>query len=462
MSTHSTTQQNRLPDASHRLIVKLEDALKRSSIRRDKHKWYRIWAERFLRFRKDADCSACDDEDLLAFVRFQWQDFQTAEWQLDQAVDAVVFFLHSLFQQQGLQPAEIKREWRKMLPSAMTPKTEEEVYLPDPNEPEWLKQVRRELRIRHYAYNTEKAYVDWLRRFVAFHGDRPWGELGTAEVRDFLADLAIKRKVTPSTQNQAFSALLFAFREVFKQELEDLDDVQRAKGHRRVPVVLTPSEVRQVLEHVDDLYLLIAQLLYGAGLRLLEALRLRVKDVDFGYDQLVIRDTKGKQDRVTILPEMMRKVLRDQIETARKIHEQDLEQGHGRVYLPNALAKKYPNAEREFAWQYVFPSHKLSVDPRTGVVRRHHVGESGVQKSIKRSITKAGIDKKAGCHTLRHSFATHMLASGTDIRTIQELLGHKDVSTTMIYTHVLNRPGIAVRSPLDEIQQIESKAHLSE
>jgi integron integrase len=273
--------------------------------------------------------------------------------------------------------------------------------------------------------------------------------MGTRQVKMYLEHLAIERHVAPSTQNQAFSALLFAYTKVYEKKLGDLSETARAKGDTRLPVVLTVDEVERLLARLTGISLLVAQLLYGSGLRLLEALRLRVKDVDFGFGQIVVRDTKGNEDRVTFLPDTIRSRLEEQIERARLQQAADLAAGHGRVWLPYALAEKYPNADRAFEWQYVFPATRLSVDPRSGVVRRHHLDESTIQKDVKKAVKAAGIRKPASCHSLRHSFATHLLEAGTDIRTVQELLGHKDVSTTMIYTHVLNRPGLSGKSPLD-------------
>jgi integron integrase len=277
--------------------------------------------------------------------------------------------------------------------------------------------------------------------------------MGAGEVREFLSDLASKRNVAASTQNQAFSALLFLYKEVLKQELPWIDDVQRAKRPGKLPVVFTPEEARAVLGKMKGQARLMAQLLYGCGLRLNECARLRVKDVDFGYLQITVRDAKGGRDRVTMLPVSLVESLRRAIEKRRLVHEEDLGSGHGAVFLPGAIARKYPNAAREFGWQYIFASSRFSSDPRAEEnsrgQARHHVGESLLQRAVKEAVRAAGINKPASCHTFRHSFATHLLENGYDIRTVQELLGHKDVSTTMVYTHVLNKPGIGVKSPLD-------------
>lgn len=315
--------------------------------------------------------------------------------------------------------------------------------------PRLLEQVRDLIRIKHYSIRTEQAYLQWIRRFILFHGKRHPRELGAEQVTAFLSDLAVRGKVSASTQNQALNAILFLYREVLKIELPWLDGVQRAKRSQRLPVVFTRDEVKQLLAQLQGTMWLMTSLTYGGGLRLLECLRLRVKDVEFERAQLIIRDGKGQKDRVTMLPQLLFDPLRTHLAKVRQLHERDVAEGFGRVYLPFALDRKYPNANREWGWQYVFPSAKRSIDPRSGVERRHHVAPDGMQRALKNAIRHAGIVKPGSVHTLRHSFATHLLDSGYDIRTVQELLGHKDVSTTMIYTHVLNRGGRGVKSPLD-------------
>jgi len=273
--------------------------------------------------------------------------------------------------------------------------------------------------------------------------------MAEAEVTQFLTYLAREGKVAASTQNQALSALLFLYKEVLKQEIGWLDQVERAKRPARLPVVLTQDEVRKLFKHLSGTHRLMAGLLYGSGLRLMECIRLRVKDVDFGYARIVVRDGKGAKDRITMLPVNLAQPLERHLQKVKAQHEEDLEAGQGSVYLPTALERKYPNAEREWSWQYVFPSSRISLDPRSQTKRRHHVEESSLQSAVKNAARASGISKLATCHSLRHSFATHLLENGYDIRTVQELLGHKDVSTTMIYTHVLNKPGLGVKSPLD-------------
>jgi len=318
----------------------------------------------------------------------------------------------------------------------------------EPTDRKLLDRVRDALRLKHYSIRTEEAYVNWIKRYIYFHNVRHPAEMGASEVQAFLTHLAVEENVAASTQNQALSALLFLYRQVLNQDLGPIDAL-RAKKPKRLPTVLTRDEVHCVFAHLSGVSLLMARLLYGSGLRLMECLRLRVKDLDFDYRTITVRDGKGEQDRVTILPESLIVPLQDHLRIVKRTHEEDLARGYGAVYLPYALERKYPNANREWIWQYVFPAGRLSVDPRSGVVRRHHLHESGLQKAIRTAAQEAGIPKRVSPHTLRHSFATHLLENHYDIRTVQELLGHKDVKTTMIYTHVLNRGGLAVRSPLD-------------
>lgn len=338
----------------------------------------------------------------------------------------------------------------------------EAAVLPKP--PALLDQVRDHLRLKHYSRRTEDAYVDWIRRYILFHDKRHPQEMDAPEVEAFLTHLAVDKNVAASTQNQALGALLFLYRDMLHKDLSRPLEHLRARGARRLPTVLTPGEVRAVLSQLGGSNLLMAQLLYGAGLRLMECLRLRVKDIDFAQKQIVVRSGKGDKDRITVLPKKLIVPLQTHLQSVRALHTQDLKQGGGAVYLPHALAVKYPNAARDWRWQYVFPSERLSVDPRSlpplsdasqtgegrgGGLRRHHVDESVLQKAVREAALRAGLSKRVTCHTFRHSFATHLLESGYDIRTVQELLGHKDVKTTMIYTHVLNRGGLAVHSPLD-------------
>jgi integron integrase len=314
-----------------------------------------------------------------------------------------------------------------------------------------LDQVRGKIRLKHYSLRTEQTYVDWIKRFIRHFGKRHPRELGAAEVEAFLTHLAVVGRVAASTQNQAKSALLFLYREVLDAALPWLDNVQQAKAPKRLPVVLTRDEVQAVLSRLSGPHWLIASLLYGSGMRIMECLRLRVKDIDFARGEILVRDGKGFKDRVTMLPAAVAVALREQMSRARARHESDLAAGGGEVSLPYALARKYPCAGREWGWQFVFPSDGLSTDPRDGCVRRHHLQDQAVQRAMKQAVRDAGIVKPATPHTLRHSFATHLLEAGYDIRTIQELLGHSDVSTTMIYTHVLNKGGRGVVSPIDRM-----------
>lgn len=315
--------------------------------------------------------------------------------------------------------------------------------------PSLLDQVRHHLRLRHYSIRTEDTYVQAIKQFILFHHKRHPQEMGVDEIRQYLSHLATSGHVAASTQNVALSALLFLYREVLGREMQFIDGIERAKRPLRIPVVLTREEVRRVLDRLTGNHRLMACLLYGTGMRLMECVRLRVKDIDFGYMQIIVRDGKGEKDRRTVLPSSLAELLKKQLAVAKALHEEDLKHGYGRVYLPYALERKYPNAASEWAWQWAFPAPKLSVDPRSGQVRRHHASEDMLQREVKRAVAKAGITKRASCHTLRHSFATHLLEDGYDIRTIQELLGHADVQTTMIYTHVLNKGGKGVKSPLD-------------
>lgn len=340
-------------------------------------------------------------------------------------------------------------------------------FLPNPKL-KFLEQCREVMRYKQLARRTEETYIQWIRRFILFHrgqvdsarGDsRPTGDwiwrhpkdMGEVEVRTFLTYLATQREVSAATQNQALNALLFLYREVLGVELDWVDGFEQAKRSRRIPVVLTKPEALKLLGRLTGTQALIGQMLYGSGLRLMECLRLRIKDVDTARGQVIVRGGKGDKDRVTMLADCLREPLRQHLAHVREIWQEDVKAGHGRVWLPGALRRKYPRAEQEWGWQWVFPSEELSVDPETKVRRRHHISDAAVQGAIKLAARQAGINKHVTPHTLRHSFATHELESGVDIRTVQDLLGHKDVTTTQIYTHVMAKPGIGVRSPLDSL-----------
>lgn len=315
--------------------------------------------------------------------------------------------------------------------------------------PKLLDQVRDRLRVKHYSIRTETQYLQWIKRFILFHDKRHPREMGAVEVEAFLTHLAVAGRVAAATQNQALSALLFLYREVLNIDLPWLDKVVRAKQPQRLPVVLTRQEVTAILDRMTGVHGLMARLLYGTGMRLMECVRLRVKDVDFERAEIVVRDGKGAKDRITMLPQALIGPLQDHLRWRRQLFEDDKAKGRAAVYLPDALGKKYPTAAVDWPWQYIFPSGSYSIDPRSGEERRHHIDEKLLQRAVKKAVQASGVAKLATPHTFRHSFATHLLQSGYDIRTVQELLGHADVATTMIYTHVLNKGGRGVTSPLD-------------
>ena len=467
MSSSTDNQAGSQADSTN--PVTLQQSLRRfdvilakTGVEPENHTFYRRWVERFRSFHRQQgafDVRECSNEHVLSFLQSQRSSYSSPDWQLKQAGRAVVLFLRHVVDCSAIDQRAIDASITQNADSISDESATEpgaasgNPIAPqvDQTAPVWHQQVQAALRTAHYAIRTEQAYLNWLRRFVEFHNGNDPRELGTAEVKSFIEHLALDRNVAASTQNQAFSALLFAYSRVYGIDLGDLSGTERARGDIRLPVVLTQAEVQSVLDQMSGKYLLLARLLYGSGLRVLEGCRLRVKDIDFGYDQIVVTDTKGNRDRVTYLPNVLKDQLRKQVGLVRDLHEDDLANGHGRVWLPTALAEKYPQMDTSFEWQYAFPAARLSVDPRSGAVRRHHIGESSVSKAIKTAIRSAGINKHASAHSLRHSFATHLLESGADIRTVQELLGHKDVSTTMIYTHVLNQPGVSGSSPLDRL-----------
>ncbi len=317
--------------------------------------------------------------------------------------------------------------------------------------PKLLDQLRTVIRRKHYSIRTEQAYVDWVKRFIYYYNKQHPKDLGKHEITSFLNYLAVERKVAASTQNQALSALLFLYRDVLNLEFGWLNNLEYAKKPQKLPIVLTKLEMRSILPSIEGVYWVIANILYGAGLRVMESLRLRMSDIDFDYRQIIIRNGKGQKDRATMLPAILIDPLKRQMEKVELLHKMDLIDGYGTVYLPFALERKYPNANKSLKWPYLFPAAKRSVDPRSGILRRHHIGQSPLQRVVKSAVSNAGILKNATCHTFRHSFATHLLEAGYDIRTVQELLGHKDVSTTMIYTHVMKKGGKGVQSPADKL-----------
>ena len=368
-------------------------------------------------------------------------DRNTTDWQVRQAEEALLFYLDRFKGGDRLKALQDKS--RVGGDSASI-----------------LGEMKRLIRMKHYSYSTERTYLDWAKRFFAFLEKRKGrGRIDSAvnfdeeDIKGFLSSLALRNRVSASTQNQAFNALLFLVRDVLQKEFGDLKGTIRAKKGTRLPVVLSVEEVKDIFNHLSGRHLLIVQLLYGAGLRLMECARLRVQDIDFDAGLIYVRGAKGDKDRTTILPESVRERLRAHLEDVKGLHKKDIDAGHGEVYLPGALEKKYPNAGKKWGWQYVFPTDRLSVDPRSGKIRRHHISDTAIQSALRVALRKAGIIKHATVHTLRHSFATHLLMNGVNIREVQELLGHKNVETTMIYTHVMRNMANAPKSPLDVLEQ---------
>lgn len=326
-------------------------------------------------------------------------------------------------------------------------------FRPDPDL-KLMDQIRQVLRYHHYAYRTEQTYCDWIARFIRFFEAKQHPkDMGKREIEAFLSHLATERKVSAATQKLALNAIMFLYKNVLDQPVDGLIEPIKAKRHRQIPVVLSQAEVKTVLAQMSGIHQLMAKLLYGGGLRLMECIRFRIQDLDFERNLIYLRAAKGGKDRTTIFPTSIKDALENHVLRVKQLHEQDLANGYGQVYLPGALEKKYPNAAKEFGWQYVFPSKNLSTDPRSEVVRRHHVQESGLQKAVKVAVTRAGIYKKVACHTFRHSFATHLLENGVNIRVVQELMGHSDVKTTEIYTHVMAKDINSVASPLDALDR---------
>ena len=424
----------------------LTDAVVASGLPESTAEWYTRWARKFALSMKGKPLRERSAEDVRAFLRELESQDHIEPWQVKQASDALAFLYRDFL---GLDLREQMTEGEDQGSGAnfadmVVSKAELDSWYG-----EIFKRLRTELRLRHYSLRTEQAYTHWVRRFLSFHARQPLDELGPEAIKEYLDYLAQARNVSASTQNQALNAIVFLYGQVLNVDAGTFGDFIRAKRTKRIPVVLTRSEVHRLLDGLSGVYYLMAGLMYGSGLRLMECVRLRVKDIDIERLQIAVRDGKGKKDRITTLAQRFVQPLRGQLAYARDLYERDLRQGTAGVYMWPALDRKYPGAAREWIWQYVFPSARLSVDPRMHVVRRHHVNENAVQKAVKKAALKAEITKKVSCHTLRHSFATHLLEGGYDIRTVQELLGHADVSTTMIYTHVLNQPGLAVKSPAD-------------
>lgn len=455
------------PGSRSKVWDRFLEALRAQDIKQKQIPWYARRVEQYLRSFGDKPPEEHTGEDVTRYLETLGRKDHLQDWQYRQLVEALrVFF------DEALKAAWAKEfDWaywndsaHALAPEHATLAREVPVRAArrrDPtsgskclarireNHPKVMTALVAEIRRRAYSIRTEQAYEQWVCRFIAFCGDRDPRTLGAAEVKAYLEHLAVKRQVAVSTQNQALNALVFLYGQVLEQPLDALEGFVRAKRPRKLPVVLTRTEARQLLEQLTGTRWLMASLLYGTGMRLMECVRLRTQDIDFDYRHILVRNAKGGKDRVVPLPEALTNALREHLGHVRQIFQEDTQSGHGEVFLPGALARKYPNAPREWIWQYVFPSGRLSVDPRSGKVRRHHIHEDGLQKAVRKAAREARIGKKVNCHALRHSFATHLLESGYDIRTVQELLGHADVSTTMIYTHVLNTPGVAVRSPLD-------------
>jgi len=405
--------------------------------------------------------------DVDAYLQANGRNTRLKDWQFCQIVDA----LRILFVDVVAAPWSVKYPWDERKSQARSlseshPSIARKPLDPEPPENDTGSSIEsvklqfvdvfdaviRQIRTKNYSIRTEQSYVSWLSRFILFHKKQHPENLKANDIASYLTHLAVNRMVSSSTQRQALNAIVFYYKNVLNKSFDDIGDFSLSKRPKHLPVVLSTGEVKQLLNKIDDpVYLLMASMLYGCGMRLMECVRLRVFDLDFDYRQIIIRNAKGNKDRVVPLPKSQLEQIKLQLDDVRKLHDKDLAEGFGEVYLPLALGRKYPNAAKEIGWQYVFPSSRFSVDPRSKKSRRHHIHESGLQVKIKQSAKDAGISKKVNCHALRHSFATHLLESGYDIRTVQELLGHSDVSTTMIYTHVLNTPGVSVNSPLDNL-----------
>ena len=398
--------------------------------------FYALWASKFLNYsnKKQIPPDQYQENAVIEFIETLKSNPAMSDWQIRQAGDAIRLYY---FHYRGLKPDNLS-----------TMKVHDAM-------PELLEETQRLIRLKHYSYSTEKTYLQWIKRFLEYSRQtskkETSAELDAADCKNFLSHLALKEKVSASTQNQAFNAILFLFRHVLCKDMGNLADTVRAKRGQKLPVVFSAEEVKRLLSCLTGRDLLVAGLLYGSGLRLMELARLRVKDVDMDLNTLTVRSGKGDKDRTTILPATVKEQLKNHLGDVNKLHENDLARGYGEVHLPDALSRKYPNAGKEWAWQFVFPANNLSVDPRSGKVRRHHISDTSIQDVIKKAIRKAGIPKFATVHTLRHSFATHLLMNGVNIREVQELLGHKNVETTMIYTHVLRDMSQAPKSPLDTL-----------
>ncbi len=425
-------------------------------------RWFVIRARHYIDAFPDKRLTLHNSTDLRGYLEVLGRKGAWQAWQFKQAVDAIELLLREMVHLPWVDSFDWE-QWRasakalsdqhptvarEMQTDASVPSSE--IALTQ-QQPKLMARMKAEIRRRGYSIRTEQTYISWAERFIGFHQGHDPAELDMSAISSFLEYLAVSRNVSTSTQNQALNALVFLYKQVLGKELGKLESFARAKRPKRLPVVLSVDEVRRLLDVMHGVFRLQAGLLYGSGMRLMECVRLRVQDVDFDYRQITVRNGKGMKDRVVPLPDMSIEPLRAHLAEVKMLFKQDIADGHGEVFLPGALSRKYPNAAKEWRWQYVFPSKRLSVDPRSKQVRRHHLHENGLQKAVKQAANAAGIEKRVSCHSLRHSFATHLLERGQDIRTVQELLGHADVSTTMIYTHVLNKGGAGVQSPLDTL-----------
>jgi len=433
MGKMATTLDDRLPEFQKYL-------LERNLAPAKNVPFYALWVSRFLDYAKRHELSTFEYQEavVLKFLDFLRSDSRVQDWQHRQASDSLrLFYFHYLGKTDAGSAKAVASD----------------------SLPEIIQETKRLIRLKHYSYSTERTYVQWIERFVKYAKEttkKSITETDASDFKNFLSHLALSHRVSASTQNQAFNAILFFFRYVLRKEVGNIADTVRAKRGQKLPVVFSMEEVKRLLACITGKDLLIAGLLYGAGLRLMELARLRVKDIDMDLNTLTMRSGKGDKDRTTVLPETVKALLADHLIQVKKLHESDLARGYGAVHLPDALTRKYPNAGKEWAWQYLFPANNFSVDPRSGKVARHHISDAAIQVIIKKAIRKAGIPKHASVHTLRHSFATHLLMSGVNIREVQELLGHKNLETTMIYTHVLRDMSKAPKSPLDLLAE-ESK-----
>lgn len=438
------------------------NVLLKNGISEKKLKWYVNWVTQFTRFMNMKPLEQCTVKDINCFLN-KLSEENRETWQVAQATNALRFMYRDLLQvswallksdsaykNYGAISDELPSgRYSQAQPYKMVFRDDTLTNEIESKHKELFNKLKAEIRTRHYSLSTEKSYAQWIRRFLYFHDKKPVNNLTAVEIKDYLEYLAVERKIASSTQNQALNAIVFFFKQVLKQEVGIIGNFARARQRKRVPVVLAREEVDRLLSALSGVHALMAGLLYGSGLRLMECVRLRVKDVDFAQNQIVVRDGKGNKDRITILPKRYHKPLRDQLIRVKKLYEEDVARGFGEASFLPSLERKYPNAPREWIWQYIFPSTGLSMDPRSGKIRRHHLHETVLQRVVKKTAYKVGINKRVTTYTFRHSFATHLLQNRYDIRTVQELLGHADVSTTMIYTHVLNQPGLAITSPID-------------